>query len=364
VRRTPLIIHLASVLTFTAFGPALLVAIAKLSLKAAGIGLIWLLIDRLIRLGVEFREYRQQAADGRFAVETLHETHYLVRREPKELIPDEMLKALPNRCEILSAVPREKENPPLGSLKAFINRGAFSLLILNSFETQISTIGKFFILHETGHISDVGYTMSIVTRRPFLVSAIFWLPCALLCAHIWQQIIFLLAYGLENFVTGGRYTVEMIADTFAISALTRSEGTASALRALALLRANLTRLNRVKPYNDQLEPESSSRIKGANLMTKALEMGREPIKAESMAAALIVPATVVRIIAFIVIAISPQIPADFWLKISVSILVLAAAHTLVLWTKYMEQTKAFIESVVFRSMTQDQWLNPDTRVLN
>jgi hypothetical protein len=229
---------------YTPIACALIVALLTRSYRPLIFGFYWAVVNYASGFLIQVISNCFYARDSRVAVELIHKTHLLVNKPIPDLIKGFLKEAPQHNCKILMAVPRSDASPPIATLKSYINRGSFNLIILNNLSKTLSVTEKLFLLHEYGHVSGVGYTVEFLTKRPLIFALLFYAPLAVLCAHTWQMYLIGIIGLAEAFCAAGRYRLELMADWFAISALLSRDGVETTLRALGLLETKLKRTSR------------------------------------------------------------------------------------------------------------------------
>src|ERR1700761_613281 len=90
----------------------------------------WYLINYGTGFLLQLATSRRQAEDSRAAVIALNRTHFLVESSLPDFVHEHLQVSPQQNCKLLAAIPKTKDSPPITTLKSFLNRGSFTLIIL------------------------------------------------------------------------------------------------------------------------------------------------------------------------------------------------------------------------------------------
>ena len=166
----------------------------------------------------------------------------------------------------------------------------------------------------------------------------------------------------QIFLSFGTYKQELLADLFAVMQLAKDEGSTQALKAIRLLTTKLKRTIQQSSPSEDLSFESDGRIRFAELVAQALGKGKE-LKPYSVVGGMFLIPTVLPFLCYPIILAGAQAPPPYVAKLVIASLPLFAAITLTRYWQYDFATKRCMEIVAFRTITVEEWNDPEHRSL-
>jgi hypothetical protein len=302
-------------------------------------GIFCFISDVALGLTLQFRDYGRQAIDSGRAMEKLYKTHYLERKELDPRITTKVLSSMQPKIRVVSAVPRSANSPPLASLKSFLNRGSFSLVILNDAPEKLSPSTQLFLLHEIGHVSDPGYLIYLLTAHPFISAIGFYLPCAAFASHSWQYAAIVIVALIEILLTFGKAKIEAVADAFAISFLTENEPKARVEHLLRLLETKIKRTAEVPDREEDVELQ----MRFVVAVRERIKQQEVRFKPELVLSAMALPSIVCKLTVTLLIAIACGMPGPLSIRILTYVFGPLMGICFIAFRNYNKATKIAIE---------------------